>query len=54
MKAELLRVSRRENAEITIKDAGGRIGMFLVGPGSVSVVTSRKKKRKARKHAKTN
>jgi hypothetical protein len=49
MKAELLKVGRKENCEITVRDAGGLFGFYLVGPGSISVTVSKKKKRKKKK-----
>ena len=45
MKAELLKFGRNENCEITVRDAGGKFGVYLVDPGSVSCVVSKKKKR---------
>ena len=49
MKAELLKVGKNENCEITVRDAGGQFGVYLVGPGAISVVLSKKRKQKRRK-----
>jgi len=46
MKAELLKVGKNENAEITVRDAGGRFSVYLVGSGSISVTLSNKKRKK--------
>jgi hypothetical protein len=53
MKRERIRLQVKEDAEITVRDRGGRLGMICIGPGWVEV-EMKKKKRKARKHAKTN
>jgi len=34
MKRELFKVGRNENAEITVRDAGARFSVYLVGPHS--------------------
>ena len=34
MKTKLMKVGENENAEITVRDAGGRFSVYLVGPHS--------------------
>jgi hypothetical protein len=36
----------KENAEITIRDAGGKIGLYLVGPGWIAIEPRKKRKLK--------
>jgi hypothetical protein len=49
MKAERIRLRVKENAEITVRDRGGCIGMACIGPGWVEVEMRKKPKRKAKK-----
>ena len=45
MKAERIKIAANENAEISVRHAGGKYGIWLVGPGSVSVVKQTKRKK---------
>jgi len=49
MKAEKVKVRIKENAEIIMRDRTGKLGLYLVGPGSVEVKMRKKRKRKAKK-----
>jgi len=49
MKAEKIKIKVRENAEITMRDRTGKLGLYLVGPGWVEVKMKKKHKRKAKK-----
>jgi hypothetical protein len=41
-----MKVGKNENAEITVRDAGGHFSVYLVGPGSMSVTLSQRKRKK--------
>jgi hypothetical protein len=45
MKAERVKIAANENAEISVRHAGGKYDIWLVGPGSLSVVKQTKRKK---------
>jgi hypothetical protein len=48
MRVERIKIGANENAEITVRHAGGKFGLWLGGPGSIPVV-KRAKRKKAKK-----
>ncbi|MFI5094653.1 MAG: hypothetical protein ACHQIK_14530 [Candidatus Acidiferrales bacterium] len=43
------KIKVKENAEITVKDRGGRFAVICIGPGWVEVEMKKKPKRKTEK-----
>jgi hypothetical protein len=41
-----MNVGKDENTEIIVRDTGGKFGVYLVGPRSISVTLSNKKRKK--------
>jgi hypothetical protein len=49
MKPERIRLRVKENAEITVRDRGGKFGVICIGPGWVEVEMRKKRRKSAKK-----
>jgi hypothetical protein len=47
------RILTKENAEITVRDRGGKFGVICIGPGWVEVKMTKKRKRSKRQRKET-
>jgi hypothetical protein len=50
MKAEKIKIVVKENAEITVKNAGGQFAVVCIGPGWVEVQLKRKPRKRSEPH----
>jgi hypothetical protein len=51
MKAERIKIAVKENADITVRDRGGKFGVYCVGPGWVEVEMKKKRRKTSRRSA---
>jgi hypothetical protein len=49
MRPKRIKIAVVEDAEITVRDVGGKLGLWLVGPGWVAIEMRKKRKPKIAK-----